>query len=179
MSYARPQGASANDFNASRDFELEVGEWLGDYKVPNLTDPNRLDWWVPGFYLDVKEKKQRLTARWHLLPGVPEVELFVLDELAVRKAMRHFPHAYFVIRDVPGGNRIFLARVDEVVAAEHVQANRTGNTGHKKGKWILNLANFRQLFDPASQVRPMILQDQVSMPWKDSQALSQMLVREI
>lgn len=180
MGYSRPKGASAADFNAAKEFENEVGTWLGDYKVANLEQSDRLDWWVPGFYIDVKEKRQKLTARWvGLLPGVDETDLFVLDELSVRRAMRHFPHAYFVIRDVPSGGRVFLARIDEVTGAERARLNRVGNTQHAKGKWVVSLRNFRQLTDPINQLRPTILHDQVNMPWKSSACLSLIPIPEV
>ena len=178
MAYPRPVGAGARDFAASKDFERQVGEWLGHYKIGNLESTDRLDWWVPGFYLDVKEKKQKLNPRWHLLPGVDEVDLFVIDELSVRKAQEHFPHAYFLLRDVPA-DRIFLARIDEVTGAERIRVNRTGSTGHKKGKWIMSLRNFRQLYNPGLQLMPAILDDQVSMPWKRSECLSAAGIPEI
>jgi hypothetical protein len=179
MAYARPKGASAYDFQAAKEFELEVGSWLGDYKVGDLTATDRLDWWVPGVFIDVKEKRQKLNQRWQLLPGVDEVDLFVVDELSVRRAMAHFPHAYFVIRDVPGGNRIFLARIDEMIGAERARVNRVGNTAHAKGKWIVSLQNFRQLTDPAHQLMPTVLDDQVKMPWKLSQCLTLLPVAEV
>lgn len=171
MPYARPKGAHAGDFARAREFEEEVGTWLGEYKVGNLDSTERLDWWVPGVYIDVKEKRQKLNRRWHLLPGVPEQDLFVIDELAVRRAMQHFPHAYFVIRDVPG-KRIFLARIDELVSAERARLNRTGTTEHRKGKWVIDLKNFRELTDPARQLLPTVLYDQTSMPWKNSECIS-------
>ncbi len=179
MGYARPAGASQADFAKAREFELEVGTWLGDFKVDNLSSPDRLDWWVPGFYIDVKEKNQPLTPRWQLLQGVPERDLFIIDELAVRKAMKHFPHAYFVIRDRPGGDRIFLARVDEMTGAERARLNRVGKTQHAKGKWVVNLQNFRMLTHPAEQLRPTILDDQVRMPWKASECLSLIPIPEV
>jgi hypothetical protein len=172
VSYARPAGAHAADYAGARAFEELVGGWLGTYKVPNLDAVDRLDYWVPGVYLDVKEKNQRLTARWWLLPGVEEVDLFVIDELSVRRAAAHFPHAYFLIRDRPGGDRIFLARIDEVFCAERARLNRIGKTNVAKGKWVVDLSNFRQLSDPAAQLLPTVLHDQTSMPWKQSACLS-------
>lgn len=169
MTYARPAN---NDYLNARAFEEEVGSWLGSFKIGNLDSTDRLDWWVPGPFIDVKEKLQPLGVRWHLLPGVDEVDLFVIDELSVRRAAEHFPHAYFLIRDVPGGDRIFLARVDEVFCAERARVNRVGKTNHMKGKWILSLRNFRQLLYPAEQLLPTVLSDQVSTPWKESQCLS-------
>jgi hypothetical protein len=179
MAYARPRGASRSDFQNARAFELQVGTWLGEFKIGNLDSPDRLDWWVPGPYIDVKEKRLKLGQRWHLLPGVPEVDLFVIDELAVRKAAKHFPHAYFVIRDLPGGERIFLARVDEMFSVERKRVNRVGSTGHAKGKWIVSLQNFRQLTDPATQLLPTVLHDQQAMPWKYSHCVTQAEVPEV
>jgi hypothetical protein len=179
MAYARPNGAPRNDFLAARAFELQVGTWLGDYKVGNLEANDRLDWWVPGVFIDVKEKRQKLGKQWHLLPWIPEIDLFVIDELSVRRAAAHFPHAYFVIRDVPGGERIFLARIDEMFSVERARVNRVGSTGHAKGKWIVALSNFRQLTDPMTQLLPTVLHDQQSMPWKYSHCVTQQEVKEI
>lgn len=176
MSYPRPSNAPAWDFNNAREFEEKVGEWLGDFKVGNLTSNTRLDWWVPGFFLDVKEKKQPLTDRWHLLPGVPEQDLFVVDELSVRRAAHHYPHAYFLIRDVPGGGRIFLARIDEMFCTERARVDRIGRTGHRKGKWIVNLRSFRELTDPANQLLSTVLHDQELMTWKSSECLSELII---
>jgi hypothetical protein len=179
VTYARPRGAGQYDFHAARAFEELVGTWLGPFKIAHLDDPNRLDYWVPGPYIDVKEKKKSLTLRWQLLDGVPERDLFVIDELSVRKAAEHFPHAYFLIRDVPGGDRIFLARIDEMFCADRVRRNRVGPTGHAKGKWIVSLAGFRQLTDPANQLLPAVLSDQVQTPWKASHCLSLLDIPEI
>jgi hypothetical protein len=169
--YARTGAQRAADKAQSRASELLVGEWLGQFKVANLDATDRLDYWVPGVFLDVKEKKQRLTARWPLPATCTERDAFVLDELSIRKAMAHFPHAYFMMHDVPGGDRWFLARIDEVVLADRERVNRVGPTGVAKGKHILDLRQFRQLGDPASQLMPTILADQIAMPWKASACL--------
>lgn len=178
MTYGRPPGAPAQDFLAARGFEEEVGSWLGGYKIANLNSPDRLDFWVPGCYVDVKEKRQRLSARWHVLEQVPEEHLFVIDELSVRKAAAHYPHAYFLIRDVPGGGRIYLARIDEMFCADHVRLNRVSAAGNAKGKWVVDLRNFRLLTAPAEQLLPTILNDQIKTPWKDSQCLSMLNIPE-
>jgi hypothetical protein len=166
------------DFQNARAFEEEVGTWLGAHKIGNLDSSERLDWWVPGFYLDVKEKRQPLGRRWHLLPAVPEQFLFVIDELSVRRASQHSPHAYFVLRSVPTG-QVFLARVDEMFSAERGRVNRVGSTGHAKGKWVIDLRNFRELTDPVNQLMPTILADQVSMPWKASHCVTALEVQTV
>lgn len=178
MSYARPPGAHAMDFANAREFEEQVGEWLGNFKVGNLNSPTRLDWWKPGFFLDVKEKRQKLGERWHVLPYVPEEFMFVLDELSVRRAAEYFPYAYFLIRDVPGGGRIYLARIDEVFCAERARLNRISDAGNAKGKWVLDLRNFRLLTDPANQLLQTVMFDLTQMPWKDSQCLSMLPIPE-
>ena len=179
MSYARPQGARSADFARAREFEETVGSWLGPFKVGNLDATDRLDWWIPGPFIDVKEKNQKLTRKWTKHIDYPEVDAFIVDELSVRRAAEHFPHAYFLIRDNPGGGRIFLARVDEVFCADRVRLDRSGSTNHKKGKWIVNLQNFRLLDRPAEQLLPTVLDDQIHMPWKASECISMLQIEEV
>lgn len=180
MAYARPQGSHSADFARAREVEEQVGEWLGHFKVGNLEATDRLDWWVPGLFLDVKEKWQKLSRKWTRHFEWDETNAFIVDELSVRRAAQHFPHAYFIIHDRPGGKRWFLARIDEMFCAERVRLDRTNpNTGHKKGKWVVNLQNFRELPDPASQLLPTVLEDQIAMPWKWSQCISGLEIGEV
>jgi hypothetical protein len=160
------------DKAGARESELLVGTWLGGYKIANLDANDRMDYWVPGLYLDVKEKRQPLTPRWPLPPGTVEADAFVLDELSVRRAMQHAPHSYFILHDCPN-NRWFLARSDEIVCADRERINREGATGVKKGKWVINLTQFRHLTDPAEQLLPTVLADQIGLPWKKSECLVQ------
>jgi hypothetical protein len=178
MPYDRPFGASKADFADARQFEEEVGDWLGDYRIGNLDSTTRLDWWIPGCFLDVKEKRQPLTARWQILDDVDEVDTFVLDELSIRRAAEHFPHAYFLMRCRPTG-RVFLARVDEVFCADRVRRDRVSSNGHRKGKWIVDMTQFRQLANPEVELRQMLLADQVEMPWKTSSCLATKQIEEI
>jgi hypothetical protein len=78
--------------------------------------------------------------------------------------------SYFMLNDVPGA-RWFLARVDEVVCCEPMRVNRDSPSGHLKDKWLLDLTQFRQLFDPRRELLPTIFDDQVAMPWKGSALL--------
>lgn len=178
MAYDRPAGAPAQDFAAARPFEEQVGEWLGDYKIANLDSPIRLDYWLPGLFVDVKEKRQRLTERWHLLADVAEPDLFVIDELSIRKALEHFPGAYFLLHDLPG-ERIFLASIAEMVCARRARCNRVSSSGHAKGKWIMCFTDFRQLDDPATELVSAMLADQVGTPWKRSECLSPAAITEL
>ena len=170
MNYARPAGASRFDREAAREFENTVGDWLGPYKIAHLDATDRMDFWVPGVYIDVKEKRQPLSNQWTIPSNSRREDVFVLDELSIRRAMQYHPHAYFLLRDVPL-DRIFLARLDEVLAGDHTRCDRIGKTGHRKGKWLIVLTQFRQLQDPATELLPTILRDQVDTPWKRSELL--------
>lgn len=172
MSYARSGAWKTSDWKNSKQFEAEVGAQLGEFKIDDTGEVDRLDFWIPELYVEVKEKNQKLTSRWQLLPGVPEPNLFVIDELSVRRAARHGYSAYFVMRDRPQ-DRLFLARVDEIWAAERVRRNREG-----KGKWILDLTNFRQL-QSLDGLLGLMLADQVSLPWKRSDCISHKEIPQI
>lgn len=170
MRYARPPGANRSDYEAARSFELIVGEWLGDHKIANLSSPDKMDWWVPGFYIDVKERRRPIGPRWPIPEGSDRNNCFILDELSLRRAMLHAPHAYFLLRALPE-DKVYLARVDEVLCADRVRINRVGETGHAKGKHVYDLLQFRELEDPATELMPTVLGDQVAMPWKRSDCL--------
>lgn len=171
--YGRPPGAGRGDFQAAREFEETVGEWLGSHKIGSLDSTTKMDWWVPGVYIDVKEKRQplsdRFTKHW---PSVPGEDLFVLDELSWRRSMGYGYSAYFLLRDVPMG-RVFLARADELGCAERVRLDRETSADRKKGKWLIHLPSFRQLNDPEKDLLPTVLSDQADTPWKLSPCLSQ------
>jgi len=173
MGYARPPGASQADFMNARLFEEEVGSWLGDFKIGSLDSSTKMDWWVPGFYLDVKEKRQQLGERFaKLWPEVPREHLFVIDELSVRRAMQYGYSGYFLIRDCPM-DRLYLVRVDELTSTERVRANRETTPGRKKGKWLVDLRAFRQI-EPGPGLLAHVLQDQIDTPWKNSELLGEM-----
>lgn len=165
MVYQRTQALRQADRADSLEWEAVVAEALGPWIHSRTDSTTELDYWWPGFLLDAKEKKQKLTERWHLLPGVEERDLFVIDELSIRKALTHYPAAYFVVRDRPG-ERLFLASVGHVAVADRVRVQRAG-----KGKWIVNLATWRQI--ARLEDIPQIIQAElVSMPWKRSECLS-------
>lgn len=166
MAYQRTAEQRAHDRAASREFENHVAELMGDWVHTEFESTTKLDIWIPGAYLDIKEKRQPLTARWQLLDRVAERDLFVIDELSVRKALDHWPEAYFLLRDVPGGDRLFLTSIGHLVTSDRVRRDRAG-----KGKWIVNLNNFRPIAR-VEDVLEVVRSELVSMPWKQSPCLS-------
>lgn len=150
------------DLSASKAFEQEVAGYLPSHTISRTDSTTDLDFFIPGLYIEVKEKRQALTKRWCLLDGVEERDLFVLDELSLRKALVHAPYSYFVLRDVPGGLRLFLASAMEVAVVRKERRNRIG-----KGKLILALNEFRQM-ESLADIVPVITDDIASLRWKDS-----------
>ena len=109
------------------------------------------------------------TKRWHRLPGVEEPDLFIIDELTVRRAAEKYPAAFFVLRDRPT-SRLFFAPIWELISCERVRVNRD-----KKGKWILDIRNFRQILDEHEipELAPLLLAD---IGWRLSPAQTQLEV---
>ena len=170
LRYPRTAAQRANDFTNAREFEEEVGAWLGAFKVGNLTSVDKMDWWVPGVYIDVKEKGSPISKVWPLPEGCLVEDAFIIDELSIRRAMEKYPHAYFVLRDGPTG-RVFLARVVAVVCGDHRRIDRVGPTDKAKGKWVVNLKQFRQLVEPANELMAHVLGDQMAIAWRQSPCL--------
>ena len=141
--YRRTYEQKQGDYHAARIWEEEVGALFDpSMYLSRFNSVNDLDIWFPGLYFELKEKKQNYGERWHLLPGVPQENLFIIDELTVRRSLKHYPEVVFLIRDVPGG-RLFHAPIWELIAVERVRVNRVG-----KGKWIIDLTNFRTVATP-------------------------------
>lgn len=172
MTYQRPPGAAQSDFLASKEFEQQVALHLPQQMIDRTDSTTELDFYVPGWYCDVKEKKQPISKRWPLPAGSPEPDCFILDELSLRKALKHDYMAYFLIRDVPC-NRLFLAAAWEVACAERVRVNRGG-----KGKLVLDMTQFRQL-QFLTEIDPMIRQDQIDCRWKRSECISEKGVPQV
>jgi hypothetical protein len=156
-----------HDLANAVEFEERVATQMGVPVHTRFKAKDDLDIWVPGYYVEIKEKRQPLTARWHLLPDTDEPDLFVIDEQTVRRALRHWPNVYFLLRDVPGGGRLFLVPIWEIVVNEKVvRRNRV-----EKGKWILDLTDYRQLGDIAD-LHSIAVAELGTFPWKQAQCLT-------
>lgn len=168
MKYARPVNAVKDDFFRAKSYEEEVASWF-PHAVTNLGSNDKLDIWVPGFYLDVKERRATLTKKWPVPPGCRHEDAFVIDEVAIRKALEHHPAAFFLLRDVEF-DRTFLARVDEVTLCPRVRVNREyGET--VRGKLVVDMTCFRSVEQPETELLPMIMQDLASLSWRQAPCL--------
>lgn len=173
--YKRPPGSQRFDHEQSKAFENEVGNHLPPYAINKTDSTTELDFEVPGFYVEVKEKRQPFKLKnWALdFEGtdIREEDLFILDELSLRKAMKHYPNAYFVLRDVPQ-DRMFVASVVELAVAERIRRNRQTSETTRKGKVFFILDGFRQIND-LSELVPLITADLLAQPWKHSHCLGE------
>ncbi|MEM9605866.1 MAG: hypothetical protein AAGA99_00480 [Actinomycetota bacterium] len=173
MTYARTAHQRGTDRERGQRLETYVRDHLGDFLVDNSESTQRLDFWVPGFYTEVKGKYQEIGDRWMKhWPALAEPNAFILDELSVRKALDKWPHAYFVLVDAvhEGQERWFLASVAEVACADRARLNRKTQRVFK-GKWILNLAQFTELDASLTGLRERVMADITDLPWKRSDCL--------
>lgn len=173
LNYPRNPAWRHGDRVNAKAFEEEVGTWLGGHKIENLNATDRMDYWVPGLYVEVKEKRQPLSARWPLPNDCHPEDAFILDELSFRRAMTKYTDAWFVLRDVPL-DRIFVVSAVELSCADRVRVNREGSTGVKKGKHVYDLRQFKQLASleaAREEFLGIAFASAVTMPWKQSACL--------
>lgn len=170
--YERTDAQRTGDFARSRAYEEHVSEVLGVANITRFDSPNDLDIFVPtdigdGWYLEIKEKNQRYTDRWHLLDGVLERDLFIIDELTTRRALLKYPKVFYLLRDNVGAEtpRLFLIPLWELVCMERHRVDRV-----RKGKWILDLAPITRLAsegDIVEAVATTLIQE----PWLQSNCM--------
>jgi hypothetical protein len=98
----------------------------------------------PAFHLDVKEKRQTYNlANWPKF--APEPDLFILDDLAVRKCLAYAPKSGILIRDNLRKKYFFFSIID-LALMPRVRVNRSihRNQLDLKGKWLINLHNGKE-----------------------------------
>ena len=164
MAYHRTAEQKGRDFAEARALEEHVASFLPEQRITKFDHNDDLDIWIPGYYVEVKAKRQKLTARWSKLVEIPERDLFIMDELSVRRACRHWPEAYFLIHDMPE-DRYFLASVVDLVCVERTRVQRVG-----KGKWLVNLQDFYRV-GRLEDLNELIQADLASVRWKQSKCL--------
>ena len=97
-----------------------------------------------AFHLDVKEKRQKYNLNnWPKF--APESDLFILDDLAVRKCLAHAPKSGIIIRDNIRKRYFFFSVVDlALVPRKRVNRPINRNQPDIKGKWLINLHNGKE-----------------------------------
>ena len=98
--------------------------------------------------LELKAKRRPYQGWSALCPDVDPVDLFILDELALRRIVDAGRFGFLLVRDIPGG-RWALWSTTELVLATKVRAERrlaTG-TGRTKGKLLMDLSSAASVAD--------------------------------
>lgn len=93
------------------------------------------------FFLEVKEKRQAY-AMEHWPAFAPEDELFILDDLTVRKCLGFAPRSGILMRD-NGYTRYHFFSVIDLALMPRLRVDRPikRNLPDLKGKWLINLRN--------------------------------------
>ena len=122
--------------------------------------------------IELKARLQTPAASWlGLVPDARPGDVVIVDELTVRKLCRHVPHAYLLVRDVPGDRWVVLSVGDLVLPGGQARIARPlhHDAGRTKGKWVLDIADAPiiepDLVDALDQL--VLLSRTVSVCWAD------------
>ncbi|MCB1013912.1 MAG: hypothetical protein KDB10_02165 [Acidimicrobiales bacterium] len=140
------------DLNGRHGIEAQVEHALAAHPSLTLlkastTSFDRLDFQVLSateqlVQVELKAKRQPLSKGWRdLRPEVPPQDLFVLDELALRKIVDAGRYAFLLVRDVPTARWVLWSVGSLLVAsrARHSRALDRGSGTHHKGKLLFDL----------------------------------------
>ncbi|MBW3615608.1 MAG: hypothetical protein KY439_09925 [Actinobacteria bacterium] len=91
--------------------------------------------------LELKTKRQPYRGWAHLRPELAEADVFILDELALRRIVDAGRYAFLLVRDIPA-NRWALWSTAELVLASKVRVSRrlAATSVTDKGKLLIDLA---------------------------------------
>jgi hypothetical protein len=150
VTYTRQPAHWATDTAGRRGFEQRVRKALdadGEFVLLDSTDSfDEIDFELgcrgKRLFVEVKQKKQRYSDAWVESSGIPESNLFILDELAARKIIRRCPRSYLLIHDQLG-SRFSVAGALELITMPKRRVNRSIEAGVStfKGKWLIDLTN--------------------------------------
>lgn len=159
MSFTRRPEHWAADTEGRRGFERKVRSHLasdGEFEILDETGSyDELDFELGcrgrRVFLEVKEKKQTYRERWVEMAGIPEEQLFILDELAARKIILRSPRAWLLVNDICH-ERLIVYGALELLTIPKVRVNRSidGGVATFKGKWLIDLRHGDEFEDMAA-----------------------------
>jgi hypothetical protein len=139
--------------NKTNSLEQEVRQLLAARRVQfeaYCDDFDRLDFCIDSpqrgrFCFDAKEKRQPVKMDNWPEAGIPQEHLFILDDLAARKALKFAPNSGLVVRDNIRGLYFFFSVVDLFLMPRRRVNRPIGSYDTKlKGKWLIDLRNGAQ-----------------------------------
>lgn len=130
------------------NFENEVEEQLNQLSDVEIIENNTASYDDIDFvlmlndnkvFVDAKEKKTRYRRGWVEYSNIEEENLFILDELGIKKLFPHFPYFFVVIKDCNFG-KYFLYNAFDLLCMERVRLNRKiiRRVEQLKGKWLIS-----------------------------------------
>ena len=141
------------DLNGRHGIEAQVEHALSIHPTLTLlkastTSFDRLDFQVLSageqlVQVELKAKRQPLSKGWRdLRPEVRPEDLFVLDELALRKIVDAGRYAFLLVRDIPQARWVLWSVGSLLVAsrARHARALDRGAGTRLKGKLLFDLS---------------------------------------
>lgn len=138
-----------HDLSARHALEERVARTLGEHPSINL-DEVATDSFVDLDYrtsidgtpvpIELKSKWQRYVGWDRHAPAIPEADLLILDELALRKLIDAGRHAHLLVMDKPG-KRWVVFGVPELLLADKVRVTRVirRQTTRQKAKVLVDL----------------------------------------
>lgn len=128
-------------------FEQEIKQFLASHRIP-VEDGTRsntaLDFHLPrhNISFDAKEKAQPFSMKnWSEAP-MPQENLFIIDDLAARKLLRHAPLSFCLIKDSSiAPTMYYIYSVVDLLCVPKRRVKRPIERTVKafKGKWLLDL----------------------------------------
>lgn len=147
----RTEADWAVDLGERHGLEAQVGDALGAHRAfevlhTSTASYHRLDYQLVGpggrlCELELKTKRQPLSAGWcQLRPDVDPADLFVIDELALRRIVDTGRYAFLLVRDY--ADRWCLWSAGHLVVASRVRHTRriTKTVPALKGKLVLDVS---------------------------------------
>lgn len=131
----------------TQSFEQEIKEILTANKVKfkdHCDSFKKPDFTIyvkkkPYFYLEAKEKRQRYNMH-HWQTKIAEENLFILDDLTVRKCLAYAPISGVLVRDNPRSRYALFTIVDlALMPRQRVNRPIQRAVATLKGKWLIDL----------------------------------------
>lgn len=159
-------------------FEQEVKSFLISLNIPfedGTKSKTALDFFLPRhkIYFDAKEKSQPFSMKnWSEAPAAQE-NLFIIDDLAARKLLRHAPLSFCLIKDSSiSQSMYYIYSIVDLLCVPKKRVKRPIEKSVKtfKGKWLLDLrdaAAFDELSDAMNYMLsyekkfPLIFSEQI------------------
>ncbi len=144
-------------------FEQEVKSYLTTKSIPfedGTKSTSSLDFFLPRqkIFFDAKEKAQPLSMKNWREAITSQEHLFIIDDLAARKLLRHAPLSFCLIKDSSLSPAMYYTySIVDLLCIPKKRVNRPIEKSVKafKGKWLLDLrdaAVFEGLADAMSYI---------------------------